>query len=217
MLWLTYFTSLKISLLNIKWILQCKHILTTGKEAIRIASAQGAKALQKLNARKVYVESFGHAESAAEGSALGVWLYQEKKMKKYQIFIPQLELYDDCDWTGWQIGLQKAAAQNLARQLMDTPANLMTPTSFAQNAVEASFIKKIIQIQSFINYLYNLVSLFLKVILLRCSWFLSFLQIYSFQNTLSFPFFSRCFNASWTFYLFLRYLVALMAFAQFFF
>lgn len=107
-----------------------------GKEAIRIASAQGAKALQKMNARKVYVESFGHAESAAEGSALGVWLYQEKKMKKYQILIPQLELYDDCDWTGWQIGLQKAAAQNLARQLMDTPANLMTPTSFAQNAVE---------------------------------------------------------------------------------
>ncbi|ERL90512.1 hypothetical protein D910_07860 [Dendroctonus ponderosae] len=106
-----------------------------GKEAIRIASAQGAKALQKLNALKVYVESFGHAESAAEGSALGVWLYQEKKTKKYQIMIPQLELYDDCDWTGWQIGLQKAAAQNLARQLMDTPANLMTPTSFAQNAV----------------------------------------------------------------------------------
>ncbi|KAL1516668.1 hypothetical protein ABEB36_000551 [Hypothenemus hampei] len=107
-----------------------------GKEAIRIAAAQGAKALQKMNAMKVYVESFGHAESAAEGSALGVWLYQEKKMKKYQILIPQLELYDDCDWTGWQIGLQKAAAQNLARQLMDTPANLMTPTSFAQNAVE---------------------------------------------------------------------------------
>lgn len=57
-------------------------------------------------------------------------------MKKHQIFVPQLELYDDCDWTGWQIGLQKAAAQNLARQLMDTPANLMTPTSFAQNTVE---------------------------------------------------------------------------------
>ncbi|KAF7279755.1 cytosol aminopeptidase-like [Rhynchophorus ferrugineus] len=107
-----------------------------GKEAIRVASAQGAKALQKMHATKVYVESFGHAESAAEGSALGVWLYQEKKMKKHQLFIPQLELYDDCDWTGWQIGLQKAAAQNLARQLMDTPANLMTPTSFAQNAVE---------------------------------------------------------------------------------
>lgn len=107
-----------------------------GKEAIRVASAVGAQALQELKTQRVYMESFGHAESAAEGAALGVWLYQEKKRKKYQKFIPQLELYEDCDWTGWQIGLQKAAAQNLARQLMDTAANLMTPTSFAQNAVE---------------------------------------------------------------------------------
>ncbi|KAJ8982672.1 hypothetical protein NQ317_017662 [Molorchus minor] len=107
-----------------------------GKEAIRIASSTGCRALQKMSVKRVYIESFGHAESAAEGAALAVWLYQEKKNKKYQIYIPQLELYDDCDWTGWQIGLQKAAAQNLARQLMDTPANMMTPTSFAQNAVE---------------------------------------------------------------------------------
>lgn len=107
-----------------------------GKEAIRIASAAGARALQQLPLRKICVESFGHSESAAEGAAMGVWLYQEKKAKDQQIHIPILELFDDCDWTGWQIGLQKAAAQNLARQLMDTPANLMTPTSFAQNAVE---------------------------------------------------------------------------------
>lgn len=107
-----------------------------GKEAIRVAAAIGAKELQNLKCMKVYVESFGHTESAAEGAALGVWLYQEKRQRKTQKFIPQLELHDDCDWTGWQIGLQKAAAQNLARQLMDTSANLMTPTSFAQNAVE---------------------------------------------------------------------------------
>lgn len=107
-----------------------------GKEAIRIAAAVGAKALQALLLQKVYIESFGHAESAAEGAALGVWLYQEKKRREHHVHIPQLELHDDCDFTGWQIGLQKAAAQNLARQLMDTSANLMTPTSFAQNAVE---------------------------------------------------------------------------------
>ncbi|CAH1954149.1 unnamed protein product [Acanthoscelides obtectus] len=107
-----------------------------GKETIRLAAAQGCKALQRMSIRRAFVESFGHAESAAEGAALGVWLYQEKKMRKHQLRIPTLDLYDDCDWTGWQIGLQKAAAQNLARQLMDTPANLMTPTSFAQNAVE---------------------------------------------------------------------------------
>nr|CAI5858146.1 unnamed protein product [Callosobruchus analis] len=107
-----------------------------GKEAIRVASAHGCKALQKMSVRKVYVESFGHAESSAEGCALSVWLYQEKKNKKHHKYIPTIELYDDCDWTGWQIGLQKAAAQNLARQLMDCPSNMMTPTTFAQNAVE---------------------------------------------------------------------------------
>lgn len=107
-----------------------------GKEAIRVAAAVGSQALQELKTQRVYLESFGHAESAAEGAALGVWLYQEKKRKERQLHIPQLELYNDCDFTGWQIGLQKAAAQNLARQLMDTSANLMTPTSFAQNAVE---------------------------------------------------------------------------------
>lgn len=107
-----------------------------GKEAIRIAAAVGCRSLQKLLVQRVYIESFGHSESSAEGAALGVWLYQEKKRRDKQVHIPQLELYDDCDFTGWQIGLQKAAAQNLARQLMDTSANLMTPTSFAQNAVE---------------------------------------------------------------------------------
>lgn len=107
-----------------------------GKEAIRAAAAVGCRALQKLKVSKLYVESFGHAESSAEGAALSVWLYQEKRRKANRKHIPQLELYDDCDYTGWQIGLQKAAAQNLARQLMDTSANLMTPTSFAQNAVE---------------------------------------------------------------------------------
>lgn len=107
-----------------------------GKEAIRVAASVGTKALQKLWCERVYVESFEHTESSAEGAAMGVWLYQEKKKREHRLIIPQLELYDDCDWTGWQIGLQKAAAQNLARQLMDTPANLMTPTSFAQNAVE---------------------------------------------------------------------------------
>lgn len=106
-----------------------------GKEAIRIAIATGCRALQTLDLIKIFVETCGHAESAAEGAGLAVWLYQERKHRKSQKIIPVLELYDDCDWIGWQVGLQKAAAQNLARQLMETPANFMTPTSFAQNAV----------------------------------------------------------------------------------
>ncbi|PSN31995.1 Cytosol aminopeptidase [Blattella germanica] len=107
-----------------------------GKEAIRVAAALGTKALQKIKIHTVYIESFGHSESAAEGAALAAWVYQELKNKANQSHVPELELFDCVDYTGWHIGLQKAAAQNLARQLMDTPANIMTPRTFAQNAVE---------------------------------------------------------------------------------
>ncbi|PSN46244.1 Cytosol aminopeptidase [Blattella germanica] len=107
-----------------------------GKETIRIAAAIGSQTLQQLKPGKVCIESFGHSESAAEGAALGVWIYQELTNARRKLEIPALELWDDCDFAGWHIGLEKAAAQNLARSLMDTPANMMTPTLFAQNSVD---------------------------------------------------------------------------------
>ncbi|XP_014261803.1 cytosol aminopeptidase-like [Cimex lectularius] len=106
------------------------------KEAIRTGAAHGVQALQHLHMRTISVEGFSHAESSAEGAAMGVWMYQELKNPLDQKIIPRLELYDDCDYTGWQIGLQKAAAQNLARQMAETPANMLTPITFAQAAVE---------------------------------------------------------------------------------
>lgn len=36
----------------------------------------------------------------------------------------------------WGIGIIKAQAQNWARELADTPANMMTPTIFSQRVVE---------------------------------------------------------------------------------
>ncbi|XP_014240540.1 cytosol aminopeptidase-like [Cimex lectularius] len=106
------------------------------KESIRIAAGSGVRKLQELHARTVHIESFGHAESSAEGAAMGMWVYQEHKSPEQQIFIPRLELFDDCDYTSWQIGLQKAAAQNLSRQLSETASNLLTPIGFAQMAVD---------------------------------------------------------------------------------
>jgi len=106
------------------------------KEAIRFGAAAASKALQDIHIRTIHLESFGHAESSAEGSAMAVWLFQELKNPDKQRSVPRLELYDNCDFTGWQIGLQKAASQNLARQLSETPANLLTPISFSQAAAE---------------------------------------------------------------------------------
>lgn len=110
--------------------------LDKGKEHIRVAAAAAAQALVKIDINRLYCESFGHAESCAEGVALSVWIYQEYKNKKYRRNPVFLELYDDYDFTGWQIGLQKAAAQNLAKGLTEAPANEMTPILFAQKAVE---------------------------------------------------------------------------------
>ena len=36
----------------------------------------------------------------------------------------------------WRVGIIKAQAQNWARELSDTPANLMTPTIFSQRVFE---------------------------------------------------------------------------------
>lgn len=41
------------------------------------------------------------------------------------------------DQDGWMIGLEKASAQNLTRELMEMPANQLSPTKFAQNVIQA--------------------------------------------------------------------------------
>lgn len=110
-----------------------------GKEAIRVAAAAGCRALQELETNRIHIETFGNAEASAEGAMMGIWVFQKLRNKALWTYIPQIlmhvELGSECDWEGWQIGLQKASAQNLARELMECPANLMTPTKFAQNVV----------------------------------------------------------------------------------
>lgn len=110
-----------------------------GKEAIRIAAATGCRALQALDTNKIFVEDFGNAESAAEGASLGLWRYQDLRQLNGREYMPQFELHVEpdmeMDTAGWTIGMAKAEAQNLARKLMETPGNLLSPTAFAQSVV----------------------------------------------------------------------------------
>lgn len=112
-----------------------------GKEAVRIAAATGCRALQLLDVNKIFVESFGHAECAAEGASMSLWQYQDYKQEVKRVSMPQLEMHvepaDTSDFEGWTIGVEKASAQNLARELMETPGNLLTPTKFARNVIHA--------------------------------------------------------------------------------
>lgn len=78
-----------------------------------------------------------YAEQAATGSSLAVFTYQDNKKKQNRIHLPQLELFESAEIDEWTRGIFKAEAQNLARKLSDAPANEMTPTCFAQAAVDA--------------------------------------------------------------------------------
>ena len=106
-----------------------------GMEAVRAGAGMGAQVLKREGVTQILVEGLGHPEQAAEGSALALWRYQENRSKDKQKQIPTLELFDDPDVDAFQRGLFKAESQNLARRLSDTPANMMTPLHFAQEAV----------------------------------------------------------------------------------
>ncbi|XP_050528131.1 cytosol aminopeptidase-like [Daktulosphaira vitifoliae] len=106
------------------------------KECIRDAAAIGVKSLLKFELQKIYLETFSCAESSAEGASIGMDAYNDHKSKNNVKDLPKIDMYESCNWTGWQIGLQKGSAQNLTRRLQLTPANMLTPIMFAQNAVK---------------------------------------------------------------------------------
>lgn len=83
----------------------------------------------------IFVEDFNCAQSAAEGAVLGVFKYQGQKTKRSPT--ATVSLADGANGSNdWNTGFVLANTQNWSRTLMDTPANLMTPTIFAQNVKE---------------------------------------------------------------------------------
>lgn len=73
------------------------------------------------------------AQSAAEGAHLGVYKYQASKTADKRSPEAELQLADGADGKNeWALGVTLANSQNWSRFLMDSPANLMTPTIFAK-------------------------------------------------------------------------------------
>ncbi|GAA6091915.1 cytosol aminopeptidase isoform X1 [Tachysurus ichikawai] len=100
-----------------------------GKENIRAAVAAGCRQLQDLEIPHVEVDPCGDSQSAAEGAVLGLFEYNELKSKKMTQVTPQL--YGSGDDKEWKKGVLYGEGQNLARRLMEAPANHVTPTVFA--------------------------------------------------------------------------------------
>merc|ERR1712223_1642268 len=74
------------------------------------------------------------AEAASEGAHLALWSYDALKAKKDSLKDLKVKPLSEEGISLWSSGLKKADGQNLARTLMETPANYMTPTLFAQRA-----------------------------------------------------------------------------------
>uniref|UniRef100_A0A673T014 Cytosol aminopeptidase n=1 Tax=Suricata suricatta TaxID=37032 RepID=A0A673T014_SURSU len=101
-----------------------------GKENIRAAVAAGCRQIQDLEISSVEVDPCGDAQAAAEGAVLGLYEYDDLKQKKKVVV--SAKLHGSGDQEAWQKGVLFASGQNLARHLMETPANEMTPTRFAE-------------------------------------------------------------------------------------
>lgn len=76
------------------------------------------------------MDDLGSAKSSAEGSILGSFKFQQYKSKKSESpnIHPALDSFKD----EWIKGATYANAQNFCKTLMDSPANLMTPTIFCE-------------------------------------------------------------------------------------
>ncbi|XP_067893938.1 cytosol aminopeptidase [Heterodontus francisci] len=105
------------------------------KENIRAAIAVGCRQLQELEVPLVEVDPCGDAQCAAEGSVLGLFEYNELKKKKKTMVT--VKPYGSLENETWQKGVLYAEGQNLARHLMEAPANYITPTSFAETIQQA--------------------------------------------------------------------------------
>uniref|UniRef100_A0A8C2EF49 Cytosol aminopeptidase n=1 Tax=Cyprinus carpio TaxID=7962 RepID=A0A8C2EF49_CYPCA len=103
------------------------------KESIRAAVSAGCRQLQDLEVAHVEVDPCGDGQSAAEGAVLGLFEYDEFKTKKKVRVTAQP--YGSVDSAAWKKGVLYGDGQNLARQLMEAPANHITPTAFA-NTIE---------------------------------------------------------------------------------
>lgn len=98
----------------------------------------GARAIRTIGEiDEIVVDDCNDAEAAAEGGTLGLWVFDELKSEKYKTKPIRLGLLNNNAnpdaLKKWERGVILSNGQNIARRLMEMPANLMTPTIFADN------------------------------------------------------------------------------------
>lgn len=109
-------------------------------ENIRAAIAAGARALRDLGSiSEIDVDGCENALCASEGANLGLYYFDELKaahLKKSPVAVNLLDGDDKAAAEAWGTGVILSQAQNFCRSLMENPANIMTPTNFAELSAE---------------------------------------------------------------------------------
>lgn len=104
------------------------------RENVRKSVASAAKSVRdEQNVDEVHFDPCDDPEAAAEGANLALYSYDELKSEKYKKKVVKVGVYQG-DKAAFDRGSKLAEAQNVCRRLAETPANLMTPTIFCQNA-----------------------------------------------------------------------------------
>ncbi|UYV62356.1 LAP3 [Cordylochernes scorpioides] len=108
--------------------------LNERRENIRVGLGLACQQLKDLGVTSFEVDSCGDPEAAAEGCFLGSFTYDDLKSSRSLRDEVKIFLFDRTEMKlqKWKQGLIKAEGQNLARRLMETPANIMTPSNFAE-------------------------------------------------------------------------------------
>ncbi|KAJ1996615.1 hypothetical protein H4R26_006128, partial [Coemansia thaxteri] len=102
-------------------------------ETVRMAVASGIKQLKAKKVTQISVGPMPDAHAAGEAAALAAYDFRAFKTEAEGDSNAALSVSAAGGGCGaWRAGLAYGSAQNLARELMATPANHMTPAAFAQ-------------------------------------------------------------------------------------
>ncbi|KAJ3056810.1 bleomycin hydrolase [Rhizophlyctis rosea] len=107
-------------------------------DAIRLAASTAVGSLHALDAKSaksIKFDGLGDPKAAGEGAVLATYSFNHFKGEDAQTGSVETFVEGSEDVAAqWRLGASIAEAQNHARKLAETPANLMTPTIFADTA-----------------------------------------------------------------------------------
>ncbi|XP_028391159.1 cytosol aminopeptidase-like [Dendronephthya gigantea] len=110
------------------------------KENLRHAAAVGVWSLRDLGVTHIEVDPSNDAKAMAEAASLSKFVFDSLKQEDKRQGPLSISVHDASGSSsvkqGWKKGCILGEGQNFARELMETPANLLTPKLFTEKVTE---------------------------------------------------------------------------------